>query len=284
MTGVHGCFHISLIKSDRVWISDTESLLIDTAISATLYRQKYLLGPHTGQHTVNSDMQLIYIDKHCNINKLSSDMKTTTLLIDFKDPALTSLCVYCSPSSGDLLVGMLVYDKYTQADTDPPIGRVIRSDRTGTPTQTIPRDNSTVNLYSVPRYITENNNGDVVVSDNVALTVVVTSAEGNHRFSYTGLYPQGICTDALSHILVCDRASHKVHMLIQDEEFLKFLLTYPSSRVDDYPPWSLSYEPYTHCLFLGLGQVPWLGNTLFVYRHINRHPSIQGKSDLFIFI
>uniref|UniRef100_K1QSB8 Uncharacterized protein n=1 Tax=Magallana gigas TaxID=29159 RepID=K1QSB8_MAGGI len=57
-----------------------------------------------------------------------------------------------------------------------------------------------------PNYITENNNGDIAVSDYDA--VVVTEREGRHRFSYTGhpaesvLRPRGICTDALSHILV----------------------------------------------------------------------------------
>lgn len=61
--------------------------------------------------------------------------------------------------------------------------------------------------------------------------VVVTEREGRHRFSYTGhtsgsgLLACGICTDALSYILVCDNRTETVHMIDKDGEFLSHLLT-----------------------------------------------------------
>lgn len=44
----------------------------------------------------------------------------------------------------------------------------------------------------MPRYITENNNGDIVVTDfDIGPgAVVVTNENGSHRFSFTG-HPSG---------------------------------------------------------------------------------------------
>lgn len=73
-------------------------------------------------------------------------------------------------------------------------------------------------LFKQPLYITENNNGDVVVSDNKN-AVVVTDCREKHRFNYighppgSGLSPRGICTDSLSHILVVDTNTKTVHMI-----------------------------------------------------------------------
>nr|XP_022290358.1 uncharacterized protein LOC111101995 [Crassostrea virginica] len=61
---------------------------------------------------------------------------------------------------------------------------------------------------------------DMLVSDVICYAVVATSGKGIHRFSYTGppssasrLKPDGICTDVMSHILVCDGRTTTVQML-----------------------------------------------------------------------
>ena len=121
------------------------------------------------------------------------------------------------------------------------------------------------------------------MSDSGRRAVVVTSLKGIHRFSNKGslppilrINPRGICTDALSHILVCDARTNTVQMLSQDGEFLKYLLPCPSPGMDYY---GLSYDFYTHCLWVGSRR--WAGdNMLSVYRHVNRHPTILGKSEL----
>lgn len=82
-----------------------------------------------------------------------------------------------------------------------------RYNRTGQLTQSIQHDNTGLNLYCMPNYITENNNRDVVVSDsNLAGAVVVTYYKGKYRFTYAKhppkFFPLGVCTDAMSHILV----------------------------------------------------------------------------------
>lgn len=58
-----------------------------------------------GVHTVNSDGAMIFIDGDNNIKKISNKLETTTT-IKRKHAHYTKLCVYWSPSTRDLLVGL----------------------------------------------------------------------------------------------------------------------------------------------------------------------------------
>ncbi|XP_078311372.1 uncharacterized protein LOC144618684 [Crassostrea virginica] len=287
VTGVKRCTHISCVTPDRVWVSDSYNLILtDTAtckqlhsVNNSLNDKSLLFAP--GLHTVNCDSELIYIDKDNNINKLSSDMKTTTTLIKHTDTTWEPVCVYCSPSSGDLLA-LLVVRWRCDTNARTYTGKVMRYDNTGKHKQTIPHnDNTPHDLYEEPRYITENNNGDVVVSDWGRDAVVVTSGEGVHRFSYTGpppsgsgLCPRGICTDVMSHILVSDITTDTVQMLDRDGQFLSYLLTTQSPGIHNIVdiPWGLSYDVTNHVLCVG----SWSNKTLSVYRYINRHLALSA--------
>ncbi|XP_062591225.1 uncharacterized protein LOC134252737 [Saccostrea cucullata] len=149
-----------------------------------------------GAHTVNNKGELIYKGTSNSIIKLSTDNRTQSTLIKGTDP-WEPVCVYSSPANGDLLVGMLSYVDKTC--------KVNRYNSTGQHIQTIQHDGKGQQLYRVPRYILENPNRDIIASDYNQ--VVVTDDGGKHRFSYTGspsesrLQPNGICTDALLHIL-----------------------------------------------------------------------------------
>ncbi|XP_065937236.1 uncharacterized protein [Magallana gigas] len=263
--GVDYCNHISCVTSDRVWVSDhLYNLMLTDTTGVPLHRVEDSCSGY-GSHTVNSESELIYIDRYSNINKLSKDMKTTTTFIERTDSTWRPRCVYWSPSTGDLLVVMCDYDTQT--------GKVTWYNQSGQLTQTIQYHNTGRGLYSIPRYITENNNGDVVVSDITA--VVVTERGGRHRFSYTGhpsgsrLLPLGICTDALSHILVCDDKTNTVQMINKDGQFLSHLLT--ESQEMRYP-WSLSYDVNTHRLWVGS-----LNNKVRVYRYITRQDALTDE-------
>ena len=305
---VHECLQISDVTPNSVWISGKVNLVLtDTATSETLQNVDNSDEVGEGIHTINCEKEWIYIDKDKNINKLSNDMETTTTLIKKPDPEWIVRCVYCSPSSGDLLVGMYKFDlnshdSDTYASTgqmlDANIGKVMRYDITSKHTKTISHnniqsiphnDNTPRILYRKPTYmyIIENNNGDVVVSDASRYAVVVTTHEGFHRFSYTGtpsvpailpkppltnckFWPHGICTDVLSHILLCDSYTRTVRMLDRDGQFLSYLLTKQSPGIG-YIPHSLRYDVNNHVLWVG----SWDENTVSVYRYINRH---LGKS------
>ena len=91
------------------------------------------------------------------------------------------------------------------------------------------------------------------MSDSARRAVVVTSPKGIHRFSYKGPLlsgpqglPYGICTDVMSHILLCDARTKTMQMLSKDGEFLKYLLADQSPEIYYFVPYRLSYDFYTH--------------------------------------
>ncbi|XP_062574805.1 uncharacterized protein LOC134236647 [Saccostrea cucullata] len=267
--GVSGCSHITHVSPDRVWISDRNLTLINT-------RGEELdsvtdIGSYYGVHTVNFYGDLIYIDSELNIIKRSKDKEKTTI-IKYKTSPWEPQSVYSSPSTGDLLVGMW-NSYYTNITCS---GTVVRYNSTGENIQTIQyKHNTGQGLYSQPIYITENRHGDVIVSDwgrdAVVVTdsgaVVVTDRDGNYRFSYTGppsgsgLAPWGICTDKMSHILVCDVNAKSVQMLDSDGQYLTDI---PISKHGIDTPLSLSYDDVTHLLWVGA-----VNNTVKLYRVVD---------------
>ncbi|XP_022304288.2 uncharacterized protein LOC111111540 [Crassostrea virginica] len=78
-------------------------------------------------------------------------------------------------------------------------------------------------------FITENNNGDICVSDTNANTVVVVDKWGRVQYSYDGIkakkkgsfHPRGIVTDVLSNIIVADINNECLHILDQNGLFLR---------------------------------------------------------------
>ncbi|XP_062569563.1 uncharacterized protein LOC134231598 [Saccostrea cucullata] len=247
VSGVRGCSHISRVTSDRLWISDNIGNLILTNTKGEELDHVTDIRSDLGGHSVNSNGDLIYIDSSYNINKLSTENKEKTTIIKYNTSPWEPQSVYSSPSTGDLLVGMYRRDTVT--------GKVVRYNSTGENIQTIQHDNITgQGLYNRPIYITENRNGDVIVSDVDRGAVVVTDRDGNYRFSYrgpppgSGLHPWGICTDALSHILVCDYITESVQMLDSDGHYLTEIQT-RQHGIDR--PQGLSYDEDTHTLWVG---------------------------------
>ncbi|XP_062576111.1 uncharacterized protein LOC134238000 [Saccostrea cucullata] len=138
---------------------------------------------------------------------------------------------FCSTSSGDLPV-IMISDDLEQS-------KVVRYSGS-TEKQTVQFDAKGKPLYSplyfpeyhCSRFITENNNLDICVSDNGAKEVVVVNQAGKLRFRYNGIFPapmnrpmdsQGITTDSQSHILTADLRNHCIHIIDQNGHFLRFI-------------------------------------------------------------
>ncbi|XP_062616573.1 uncharacterized protein LOC134278269, partial [Saccostrea cucullata] len=268
--GVREFKHITHVSTDRVWICDYRgNLILTNTTGDTLDHVTDLSVSGYGVHTVSRDSAFIYIDSHHNIIKLSTK-KVKTTVIPYNTSPWRPLCVYSSPSTGDLLVGTY--------NTDTDTGQVNRYTNTGEHIQTIQHDNTGQGLYSKPIFITENRNGDVIVSDFWRGAVVVTDRRGRHRFSYTGppsgslLQPRGICTDALSHILLCEYNIHTVHMIDQNG---LFLTQFEREQHGIFTPWSLSYDCDTQLLWVG----SFTNNTVNIYRLINEGDNLTDKVD-----
>lgn len=257
VTDIRHCRHISFARTDKVWVSDDENNLILTNTTGEILHHlndKCSDSLSCGFHTVNSENELIYIEKNHNIKILSTNLRAFKL-IKAEDSIWKPLSVHFSWSTGDLLVGACRFEFDTW------IGIIIRYNQTGERKQQIEHNN-----FREPYYLSENNNGDIVVS-NWSNAVVVVNRRGKHRFSYTGhqsgsqLRPRGICTDAMSHILVCDERTNTVHIVSNDGQFLSQILIRPPGI---FTPFSLKYDINTQRLWVGSKH----SNNVFVYRYL----------------
>ena len=278
------CRHIVCVAPNRVWISDRNKIiLVDTETGVNLCTVEGLCNHYWDSehaHTASPEGLLVYVDKNYNINTFSVDEERNTIYTNNSGSLWKIKCVYCSPFSGDVLIGLHLSDISDSNWMCENTGKVVRYSSDEQLTQTIHFQDAPIreNRFLDPCYITENNNEDIIVVSNYipGCPLLVTSREGRYRFSYQGrpskygslFMPSGICTDALSQIIVSDCVTHTVQIISQDGEFLTYLQL---PGVDG--PLRLCYDIHTHGLW-----VITRNNDHVVYKFSYIKRNLIGKS------
>ncbi|XP_056006460.1 uncharacterized protein LOC130050417 [Ostrea edulis] len=122
-----------------------------------------------------------------------------------------------STASDDLLVCLRKDDQ----------SKVVRYSGSGTVLQEIQYDSQGQPLYRRPAYITENVNGDIIVTDWKKPAVIAVDRLGIFRFSFSGRDKpsavSSVTTDPAGHVIITDFCD-KIHMLDRDGRFLRYII------------------------------------------------------------
>lgn len=219
----HVC-SVSCSSDDQIWMCGRESII-------RLYNMKGQLmksiptksGFFPKNITVTGSGDLVFIEQRHGDSTLN-------MLINSEIQTVIKLHVWipvsvCSTFSGDLLV--------CNSNFETQHSKVVCYSGL-TETRCIEYGDDRRPLYSLgisDKYISENRNLDICVSDWAAQAVVVVSQAGKLRFIYTGppsitkvrFNPNGITTDSQSRILIADCFNKCIHIIDQDGQFLRHI-------------------------------------------------------------
>ncbi|XP_062611062.1 uncharacterized protein LOC134272903 [Saccostrea cucullata] len=216
-------FHLSVLSSGNFWASNSwGDLILFDKEGNVLKKITTNMVDAIGYHNITVEGELLFtLAESKGIFQVTGELTTSRIIsCEEWEPG----AIYSSLLNGDILVGMNKNKEF----------KVTRFSKEGTKLQVIQKDEKGNNLYKSITYITENINGDIYTSDYTAHSVVGVNRSGQHRFSYSGhksqseFHPNGICTDKLGHILVCNsycswfRNFSSVHLLDIDGHFFHF--------------------------------------------------------------
>lgn len=211
---------LSCLNDEDVWTCNSDSIMRLYNLKGELVREIHTKsGNKPYDIAVTKKGDLVYTDNTDKTVNISKNNQTQTLIRLRRWKPLGVCCT----NSGDLLIVM----------NNDKISKVVRYSGP-TKKQSIKYNEEGQPLYSPGsnnKYICENRNLDVCVSDFEAHAVVVVNQIGKFRFTYTGspsitsetFNPVGITSDIRSRILIADINSRCIHIINQNGYFLRYI-------------------------------------------------------------
>jgi hypothetical protein len=205
-------YDIVAMDGNRVWMGGANKELKLFDFQGVLHNTVSIT--ERGMYLTVHIKHVIYTDRNDNtVHKVADDKTIETMFTTGKWEPLG----ITSTSSDDLLVCLRKDDQ----------SKVVRYSSIGTVLQEIQYDSQGQALYEQPAYITENINGDIIVTDWKKNAVITVDRFKIFRFSYwRWAYTFDVCavtTDPAGHVIVTDYKYDKIHMLDKDGQFLRYI-------------------------------------------------------------
>lgn len=201
------------MTSDSLWISGIDGLF-EINEKGIIIKKIETDFTFNGSHTVTKNGELLFI-RDCGAYLLTTSGEIKNVCLGSLSPS----CLHSSRINDDIFVGSF--------------NTVTRHNKQGTLLQKIELDDKGNHLYGKVNYVTEHQNGDIVVSDHARKAVVSVDKSGRYQFDYkgnasqAGFIPCGVCSDVNGKILVCNSSPDdlSIHLLDQSGQYLMHLLT-----------------------------------------------------------
>nr|XP_034325620.1 E3 ubiquitin-protein ligase TRIM36 isoform X3 [Crassostrea gigas]XP_034325621.1 E3 ubiquitin-protein ligase TRIM36 isoform X3 [Crassostrea gigas] len=203
-------YDMAVTDDNKVWMGgeSTELKLFD--LQGHLHHTVSITT--NGVHLCMYNKQVVYTTTK-GVRMISDTDTVVTMFTtgDWRSRGVTSA------ASCDLLVCLRKDDQ----------SKVVRYSSTGTVLQEIQYDSQCQPLYKQVMYITENVNGDIIVTDWEKNAVIAVDRLGIFRYTYSGKDTQidvcSVATDSVGHVIVTDY-NDKIHMLNRDGRFLRYII------------------------------------------------------------
>ncbi|XP_048756691.2 uncharacterized protein LOC125667276 [Ostrea edulis] len=237
------------ISPTNAWLYSDNSRHSKEVTSNGQMKQLMELGAYSRDFFVEDDGSHVYACTDKTVRTVSAE-KVNIL---FSTKPLIPLCV-CKSAPGEILVSLV--DNLSNSRSRSSTRVVQRMTLSGQVNATYQYEaDGKTPLFTKPYRMALSSHKDIIVADHRSSNtgrLCVLDSEGRVRFIYEGrggikeFKPNGVCCDGENNVIVADSASHVIHILNQDGNFLRHLLTKKDGLI--YP---FSVAMYRDVLWIG---------------------------------